>query len=340
MIIEANEPLSWSVTHIDLLSEKYGGQALTCNDEFFADASNLVKTSKPVFIEGKYTDRGKWMDGWETRRRRVEGHDWCILRMGVAGMICAFDINTQHFKGNAPNHVSIEACFSDQDPDEHTVWTMLVNSQKVKPDNHNYFELNDRRVWTHLRLNIIPDGGVARLRAYGEPQVDWSSLQAGELVDLASCQNGGRAIACSDMFFSPMNNIIAPGRGVNMGDGWETRRRRGGGYDWLIIKLACPGDIKRVVVDTCHFKGNYPDTFTLEGVLFEPSEEDLDEAILSDDIEWQTLIERSKLLPHTEHYYQQQLLGKGQLYSHVRLNIFPDGGVSRLRIFGYPKDAL
>ena len=328
---ELHEPLSWSVTHIDLLSERYGGQAIACNDQFFADASNLVKRAEPVFIEDKYTDRGKWMDGWESRRRRTEGHDWCILRLGVPGVIRAFDVDTTFFKGNAPNHVSIEACFLEQgDPTESTEWHSLVDSHKVRPHNHNYFELNDNNSWTHLRLNIFPDGGVARLRAYGEPRVDWTHLKPYELVDLAASTNGGRATDCSDMFFSPMNNIIAPGRGINMGDGWETRRRRGPGHDWLVVKLACAGKVGRVIVDTNHFKGNFPESFSLEAC-----NTDSDDPIM-DNVEWTPLIDRIKLMAHTEHMFQSEIIDGDNFYTHVRLNIYPDGGVSRLRILGYP----
>lgn len=335
---EINEPLGWSTTHIDLLSERYGGQALLCNDEFFAEANNLVKQSDPIYLTHEYTDRGKWMDGWETRRRRTEGYDWCILRMGIAGVIRAFDVDTTFFKGNAPNHVSIEACFSEKDPTDLTTWTTLVQSQKIKPHSHNYFEFTDNRPWSHLRLNIFPDGGVARLRAYGEPQVDWSKLLPNELVDLAASTNGGRAIACSDMFFSPMNNIIAPGRGKNMSDGWETRRRRTPGNDWLIVKMACAGNIARVLVDTCHFKGNFPESFSLEGTYIDSNQNPFDDACLSENTLWTPIIDRSKLLAHSEHVFQQELINTNNVYTHVRLNIYPDGGVSRLRLFGYPSN--
>ena len=321
----------WALTHVDLLSERYGGQALSCNDEFFAEASNLVKRSEPVFIDDKYTDRGKWMDGWETRRRRTEGHDWCILRLGLPGVIRAIDVNTTFFRGNAPASISIDACLSGTDPDENTAWLTLLETSNVQPHSHNLFEFDLAHPWTHLRLNIFPDGGVARLRVYGEPRVDWSRLLPNELVDLAASTNGGRALACSDMFFSPMNNIVAPGRGVNMGDGWETRRRRGAGHDWLIAKLACPGRIQRVLIDTCHFKGNYPDSFTLEATVTQRDD------ITAEDIEWQPLLPSIKLKAHTEHYFQQEILDSSSAFTHVRLNIFPDGGVSRMRIFGYPQ---
>lgn len=325
--------VSWAVTHVDLLSERYGGQALRCNDEFFAEASNLVKRSEPQYIDDAYTDRGKWMDGWETRRRRDPGHDWCILRMGLSGKICAVDVDTRFFRGNAPAQVMLEGCLRDcvrdSDPDDDQLWLPILALSDVTPHSHNVFAVDSEQSWSHLRFNIYPDGGVARLRIYGEPRSDWSALFADELVDLAASVNGGRALACSDMFFSPMNNIIAPGRGVNMGDGWETRRRRGPGHDWLIIKLACPGQIKRVLLDTCHFKGNFPESFALEACF-------TDEQDLAATVHWHTLIDRTRLVAHTEHIFQQEITDSQGQFSHVRLNIYPDGGVSRLRIFGYP----
>ena len=329
----------WSVTHIDLLAARFGGQALECNDEFFAPASSLVKAAEPVFLPDEYTDRGKLMDGWETRRRRTPGHDWCILRMGLRGMIKAFDVDTRHFRGNAPASVSIEACALDADPDSTTEWQLVVDEVKVNANSHNYIELSASGPWTHLRLNIFPDGGVARLRAYGEAKIRWDRFIENEIIDLAASENGGCAIRCSDMFFSPMNNIIAPGRGINMGDGWETRRRRSPGYDWLIVKLACAGTVARVLVDTHHFKGNYPDSFSLEACYVNPTEQQIDIAN-DENIEWRTLLASQKLLAHSEHVYRDELENSEQVFNHVRLKIFPDGGVSRLRIFGLPDRTL
>ena len=320
------------LTHIDLLSEKYGGQALTCNDEFFAEANNLVKTSEPIFIEEKYTDRGKWMDGWETRRRRDKGYDWCTLRLGISGVFKAINVDTTHFKGNAPQEISIEVCFSESNPDENTLWEPLVQRSTVKADSHNFFMIQSEKPWTHIRLNIFPDGGVARLRVYGEPILDPKSLLPNEMIDLAANVNGGRAIACSDMFFSPMNNVIAPGKGVNMGDGWETKRRRGDGYDWLIVKLACPGKIARVVIDTCHFKGNFPDRFSLEAI----NSDDIGVTENSHD-KWLEILPETKLFAHREHVFQNELVNINDCFTHIRLNIYPDGGVSRLRIWGFPE---
>lgn len=334
-MIENNSAPVWTLTHIDLLNEKYGGCSIACNDEFFAEASNLVKKTSPIFIEDKYTNRGKWMDGWESRRRRTEGHDWCILRLGAPGHIKAFDVDTTFFRGNAPAQISIEGCTQYSEPDQNTQWKTILDISAVEPHQHNYFEVNpnneEEHRWTYLRLNIFPDGGVARLRAYGTPLLDWSTLLPNELVDLAASTNGGRAVACSDMFFSPMNNILAPGLASNMGDGWETRRRRGPGFDWLIVKLARPGRVARLLIDTRFFKGNFPESAMLEGTVSEARD------ITSADITWTPILAQTKLRAHTEHRFQDEIINNSCAFTHVKLNIYPDGGISRLRVFGYPE---
>ncbi|MEJ2442726.1 MAG: allantoicase [Exilibacterium sp.] len=344
-------------TLIDLASARLGGETLACSDDFFAPMENLIKPGRGVFIEDKYTDRGKWMDGWESRRRfgRINrqdserDHDWCLLRLGVAGAIRGLDVDTNHFRGNAPQSVSVQACHCTQALNASAQWqaTTLKDSAKwidilpqrpVAAHSQNLFrivgETIQAQTWTHLRLNIFPDGGVARLRVYGDPKPDWSRFLPGEPIDLAAIANGGRALLCSDMFYSDKNNLLMPGRGVNMGDGWETRRRRDQGNDWVIVKLACAGRIGRVLIDTHHFKGNFPDRFSLEGTVSD-----------SDDFNayngsWETIIPPTPLAAHREHLFIEEVVCPPQrVYTHVRLNIFPDGGVSRLRIFGYPREA-
>lgn len=334
-----NQAFAWDLTHIDLLSERYGGQALSCNDEFFAGANNLVKRSEPIFIHDKYTDRGKWMDGWETRRRRTPGHDWCVLRLGIAGTINAVNIDTTHFKGNAPASISLEACEIIGDPVADTPWTTIVSERPVNAHSQNLFEVKNPHSWTHLRLKIYPDGGVARLRVWGEPRVDWSRLLPHELVDLAASTNGGRAVACSDMFFSPMNNLIAPNRGINMGDGWETRRRRTPGYDWIVVRLACPGKIMRLLVDTLHFKGNFPESFLIQAAHLNEETAAAAHRDQYTQVKWDTILEQHPLKAHSEHIFQDEILNQDHSFNFIRLQIFPDGGISRLRIFGYPEAA-
>ena len=318
---------------VDLATARVGGVALLANDEFFAEKENLLKPGRGIFIADKYTDRGKWMDGWETRRRRTPGHDSCVVQLGLRGIIKQVDIDTNHFLGNHPPFASLDAvCLTDglSKEIEALPWTSILDKSPLNPGSQNLFAIASEQTWTHVRLNIFPDGGVARFRVYGIVVPDWSKVKPDELVDLAAIENGGVPLACSDMFFSSMNNLIIPGRSENMGDGWETKRRRGPGYDWIILKLGLPGLIQKIEVDTNHFKGNYPDTCSIEGCEAPgASTEDLAAA------QWREILPKTKLQADTRHFFERELSPVANC-THVRLNIFPDGGVSRLRVWGMP----
>ena len=309
---------------IRLEQPRLGTRVTHASDEFFAAKERLIQPTDPVFIENKYDDHGKWMDGWESRRRRTPGHDHCIIRLGVPGIIHGVDIDTSHFTGNFPPHASIDACVSDDDVPE-SGWTELVQRTDLAGDRHHFVAVNDSNSWTHLRLNIYPDGGIARLRIYGEVRAD---IEVGGVIDLFALKNGGRALAASDEHYGSMHNLNLPGRGLNMGDGWETARRRGPGNDWVIAALGRPGVVERVEVDTAHFKGNYPDRVSVEAALFDNHDE-----AKPDSESWQTLLPESKLAMDQQHYFETELTDLGPV-SHVRMSIYPDGGVSRLRIFG------
>lgn len=321
---------------IDLASERLGGAVLAANDEFFAPKENLLKSSKPIFIEDKYTDVGKWMDGWETRRRRTPGLDWCILRLGLPGILRGVIVDTSHFKGNYPEHCSLEACALEGNPDAEklagpsTSWTEVLAKSPLRGDTENHFAIDNPHRFTHLRFNIFPDGGVARLRVYGEVVPDWTQLDRGGEVDLAAVEHGGLVVACSDMFFGSRHNLIMPGRAANMSDGWETRRRRGPGHDWVVIQLGTSGTIRRVEVDTSHFKGNFPESCRLEACRG-PGR--ITEARVFSSLPWVEVLPRTKLQAHTVHLFEKELQDAGAA-THVRFSICPDGGVSRLRIFG------
>lgn len=315
---------------IDLASEKLGGAVLYANDDFFAPKENLLKPSAPIWIEGKYTDLGKWMDGWETRRRRSprldEKFDWCVIRLGLTGVVRGVVVDTAFFRGNFPSHCSIEACTFDALPnveqllDIKTVWTEILPVSELGGDSHNVFTINHATRVTHLRLKIYPDGGVARLRVYGEVVPDWDALKKRESeIDLAAAEHGGVVLDVSDMFFGHKHNLIMPGRAQDMSDGWETKRRRGAGFDWCVIKLGSKGEIRRVEVDTSHFKGNYPESCSIE--------------VSADSIEWRELLPNVKLQAHTRHVFVDELKKCGAV-THARFNIYPDGGVSRLRLYG------
>jgi allantoicase len=322
---------------IDLASEHLGGKALACSDDFFAEKENLLKAGRGIFIADKYTDRGKWMDGWESRRKRGPGHDWCIIQLGAPGKISGLDIDTNFFLGNHPPFASVEGCVAEGNPSaevlagSQTSWIEILPKSDLKPGSQNFFSVSGNQVWTHLRLNIYPDGGVARLKVYGTVYKNWSLLKPAEVIDLAAAVNGGKSVLCNDMFFSHMDNLLMPGRGKNMGDGWETKRNRTpNNRDWVIVKLAHAGMLQKVVVDTCHFKGNYPDTCSLEGFY---QEEGKETDFSSSAVAWVEILPKAKLQADNEHFFESELVAKGP-FTHVRLNIFPDGGISRLRLFG------
>ena len=309
---------------INLEQPRLGSRVTFATDEFFGAKERIIDAAEPIFIDDKYDDHGKWMDGWESRRRREPGHDYCVIRLGVPGIIHGLDIDTSHFTGNYPPHASLEACSANVDvPDDD--WVEIVPRIELAGNSHHYLDVRDDTVRTHVRLHIYPDGGVARLRIFGEIRANFADVDG--FVDLAAVGHGGRAIACSDEHYGSMQNLLAPGRGVNMGDGWETARRRGPGNDWVIIALGQPGIIERAEIDTAHFKGNYPDRVSLEGGVF-----DSDKAAVNSSDGWQTLLPEEKLKMDQQHYFEGlQPIGA---VSHVRVAIYPDGGISRVRLFG------
>ncbi|MEX1189102.1 MAG: allantoicase [Bacteroidia bacterium] len=318
----------------DLASERLGGKVIFATDDFFAEKENLLKPTRGVFITDKFTERGKWMDGWESRRKRTSGHDWAIIELATSGKITGFDIDTNFFLGNHPPNASIEAVYID-DSNGITDWdNENINWKEVLPKSHldagsqNFYESNNQQeLFTHIRLHIYPDGGVARLRVYGEVYKNWELVKENETIDLASAINGAQALECNDMFFSAMSNLLMPGRGVNMGDGWETKRNRTpNNRDWVIIKLAHAGIIDQIIVDTCHFKGNYPDSCTIDGIN---SNGDVSDS----DSNWSPILPKEKLSADHIHEFTTGIV-KHDAITHVRLCMYPDGGISRLRLFG------
>jgi len=320
---------------VDLAAERLGASVVAANDEFFAPKENLIKRAAAEWREGEYTDRGKWMDGWETRRRRYPStgsgpgdgdHDWCIVRLGARGVVRGVDVDTSFFKGNYPESCAIDACDLPGLPSpqelERASWRDILTRTPLNGDSHNTIAIDRAPAATHLRLRIFPDGGVARLRAYGEVAADWDRLRRRGDVDLAAVEHGGTVVACSDMFFGSRHNLIMPGDATHVGDGWETKRRRGPGHDWTIVRLGADGTIRRVEIDTRHFKGNAPGACSLQASI--------------DQREWAELLPKTLLQPHAKHAFEEELRAAGDV-RFVRLNIFPDGGVGRLRLFGRPK---
>jgi len=321
--------------YVNLADPKLGAEATFATDDFFADKSRLIRTEAPEWKDDLYDDNGKWMDGWESRRKRSEGYDFCVVRLGLAGTIAGLDIDTSFFTGNFPPSASVDACYSPEgEPSDSTEWQAILSSQSLQGDSHHLHAVDSDQVFTHVRLNIYPDGGVARLRVYGRPSVNWEQIGTGQEVDLAAVVNGGRALACSDEHFGKKSNILGPGRGENMGDGWETARRRTPGNDWVIVALGRPGKIGKVVVDTAHFKGNFPDSCSIQAAYVQGG---TDDQVETQSLFWRELMPSQKLSAHNIHEFVEQVNNLGAV-THVRLNIFPDGGISRLRLFGFKSE--
>ena len=312
---------------VDLAAIRLGGMVLAANDEFFAPKEALLDPSPPQFDPNAYTDRGKLMDGWETRRRRTPGSDWCVIRLGVCGLLRRLIVDTSYFRGNYP-----EACSVDQalvaDPTQlpaESDWQPLLHRSPLSGDTENVFDVESATAATHLRLWIHPDGGVARFRAMGQVVPDLrQNATRGGLLDLAALVNGAVVEEASGEFFSPRHNLIMVGDARDMGDGWETRRRRGAGNDWVSVRLATIGCMDRVEIDSTHFKGNSPAAFSLEA-----------RNAADDPAAWWEVIPRTRLAPHLRHGFR---VDSEREASHVRLSIFPDGGIARLRVWGRVTD--
>ena len=304
----------------DLASRSFGAGVIYANDELFADRENLIKPEDPVFQPHTFGNKGQVMDGWETRRRRVAAGDGqgdsAIVRLGCAGVVRRVVVDTSYFTGNYPPEVSVEACGAEGYPAPAELaaaqWTTLVPRSAVAGDARNEFEVGVGQRFTHVRLTIFPDGGVARLRVYGEPVPDPRLLPA--TVDLAALENGAVVAGCSNLFYSSPAGLLMPGLARVMGDGWETARRRDQGNDWVAVRLACAGSVELVELDTSHFVGNAPGWATLGS-------------------DGGDLVARTALQPDTRHRFA---VPGGPVAGQVRLDVYPDGGMARLRVFGRP----
>jgi allantoicase len=313
----------------DLASRWLGASVVSASDESFGEKENLLTPTPAAFEPGHYGNRGEIVDGWETRRRREGGHDWAIVRLGAGGIITSVDVDTSFFTGNYPQSVSVEACGCEGYPSPAELaapsagWETIVASAALTGDSHNVFEVTDRRRFTHVRLSAYPDGGIARLRVHGEVVPDPRGLDD-LTIDLASQQYGGAVVASSDDFYTSASTLIRPDRARTMGEGWETQRRRDAGHDFAVLRLAFTGRVRRVIIDTAHFKYNASAAIALWGCAKEMAPE-------QDSPDWLPLLDRARLQPDTKHIYD---LAETDPVSLVRLDAFPDGGLSRVRLIG------
>jgi len=321
---------------MDVASVELGTEVIYVTDEFFADAQRMIQSSEAVFKD-EYDDNGHWMDGWETRRRRDDGNDYAILRLGQVSRIVEVELDTSHFKGNYPPSASVRGCYAPDATDEEIIknpdnfeWFFLVPQSDLGPDTVLSVESKYQQSVTHLKLDIFPDGGIARFRAYGFISFDHKLLEK-ENVNVISRRTGARAIYANNEFFGALKNIIKITEAENMGDGWETRRRREPGYDWGIIELANPAIVDNLMIDTNFFKGNYPDYFSLHAAYIPHTTHS---SVVTQSIFWEELLPKQKLQMDQKHYFTSESFLHQKPITHVRINIFPDGGVSRFRLFG------
>ena len=309
----------------DLASRVLGGSVVHANDDFFAARENLVTPGPPRHDPTEFGLRGKVYDGWETRRRREPGDDSAIVRLGVPGLVEGVVVDTAWFTGNYPPHVSVDATEAAGYPSVEELldaaWTTLVRRAAVRGDAANAFPVDPVARFTHVRLTLHPDGGVARLRVHGRPAPDRGLLTG--TVDLAALENGGDVVACSDMYYASARNLLLPGRARTTAEGWENARRRDGGHDFVTVRLAGAGVVRRVVVDTSCFVGNAPAEVALRGADLRGGGEDVDA--------WTELLPRTRVQPDTRHHLP---VSGAEVVTHVRLDVFPDGGLARLRVLG------
>ena len=321
----------------DLASRQLGAGVVSASDELFAEKENLIRPEPPAFAAGTFGHKGKIYDGWETRRRREPGHDHAIVRLGVPGIVQGVVVDTAHFRGNYPPEVSVEAVSADGYPSPAELaamaWQPLVVRSGARGDAVNSYAVADRHRWTHVRLSIYPDGGVARFRVHGEVLPDPAFLAG--TIDLAAMENGGRVASCSDAFYSSPGNLLLPGRARVMGEGWENARRRGPGNDWVLVALAAAGRLHEAEIDTSYFIGNAPGWIRLVGTADEraaagPATGE-GAAAPGDSAEWWEVLPRTRVQPDTRHRF---LLDSPRSATHVRLDVIPDGGLARLRVHG------
>jgi allantoicase len=327
----------------DLASRLLGGSVVAASDELFAEKENLIKPGPPAFDPAEFGNRGKVYDGWETRRRRGPGHDHAIVRLGVPGIVHGVVVDTSYFRGNYPPQVSVEAAGADgyPAPDElaRMTWQALVERTGARGDAANFYPVDSPSRWTHVRLSIYPDGGVDRFRVHGTPLPDPRFLSG--TVDLAAMENGGRVVGCSDAFYASASNLILPGRAASTGEGWENARRRGPGHDHVTVALAAAGALRHVEIDTSRFIGNAPGQVRLLAADARGAGEDRgapipdcgplppDRGAPLPESAWREALPLTRVQPDTRHRF----LVEG-VATHVRLEVIPDGGLARLRVYG------
>jgi allantoicase len=321
------EDTDFSSIWVDLAQPRLGSEVVFATDDFFAPKERLIDPADPIFVLEKFDENGKWMDGWESRRRRDANHDFCVVRLGRPGIIKGVEIDTRHFTGNYPPAASLEWAASNLRMPPDQAWKPLLDACSLKGDSRLAQHVRMREVVTHVRFHIYPDGGVARLRLYGQVICPIGSHQR---FDLAAMENGALPVAANDEHYGRVANLLAPGEPKDMGDGWETRRRREPGNDWAIIALAQPGRIEEIELDTTHFKGNYPDRCSVQAMTNIKLPRT---SLVTQSMYWPLLLPQQRMSANAKHRFSTELLPH-EAVRFLRLNLIPDGGIARLRAWG------
>ena len=321
----------------NLANARLGAEVISVTDEFFAERSRLIKAEEAVFYPDLYDDHGKWMDGWESRRRRSGGNDHALIKLGGPTVVRAINIDTAFFTGNYPHAARVMGAYHEGEglPSD-TRYRTLVDMSKLGPDAPHWYEVSHAEPVTHLRLDMYPDGGIARLRVHGIPVPEPTTDEA-SIVELSSILKGGRVLAFNDSHYGNPEILLYPDKGLNMGDGWETRRRREPGFDWIIIALGEAGVLDHMLVDTAHYKGNFPASCSMNGRLLSGADLallDNPDALKADSQFWPELLPSQPLTADAEHRFGTETLQAESPINVVRFNIVPDGGISRLKLFG------
>ncbi|KAF2876570.1 galactose-binding domain-like protein [Massariosphaeria phaeospora] len=322
--------------YTDLVSAPLGSRILSFSDEWFASASNLITPTPPIRRPGVFTHAGAWYDGWETRRHNSEPADWVVIRLGVAsGKVAGVEVDTAFFNGNHAPEIAVQGCFVAEESETevmaagYTGWEAILDIQECGPSQRHAWLLEEltEKAYTHVKLLMYPDGGIARFRLYGVA-VPVFPQSMDQIFELSATVMGGVATSCSDQHFGTKDNLLLPGRGKDMGDGWETKRTRGEHVDWTIVRLGVTGEVDNIVIDTAHFRGNFPQKVQVFAGHFEQDP-------ASDAAGWVEILQAQKSGPDKEHQYKSELKEvQGKRYTHAKLVIIPDGGVKRFRIFG------
>ena len=313
---------------IDLALIRNGAEIISFSNDFLGQAENLLKSEPINYDENLYDENGKIYDGWGSKRsRNIDNEDWVIIKLGNIGKINLINIDTTFFSNNSPMFVSLEGVLLDKEEifeEDNIKWQTILKPVNVQPDKQNIFFIEENKSINYVRLRIYPDGGISRLRLFGVPDL----IESEESLDYASIINGGKVILSSDTYYGHMNNLIKPHVPLNSNDGWGTMRRRNDGNDWIIVKLGKTINLEEILINTQHFIGNFPEFCKVESL----NDIKLTDLEVFKTKKWQLLRDDYKMFAGHEHRITK--FEHNDQVSHIKISIYPDGGISRVKIIG------